>query len=56
VSPRAVLWNGEALAPFKPERGLRQGDPLSLYLFIMVMEKLAYMTQEKSIEVFEHQS
>ncbi|XP_074267339.1 uncharacterized protein LOC141590668 [Silene latifolia] len=35
-----ILWNGEPSEKFKPTRGVRQGDPLSSYLFVMCLEKL----------------
>lgn len=43
-----VLWNGEPSESFTPSRGIRQGDPLSPYLFVMCMERL-YQAIEEAI-------
>lgn len=42
-----LLWNGEVSEGIKPSRGLRQGDPLSLYLFVLCLERLGHWITSK---------
>ena len=37
-----VLWNGEQGSSFTPSCGVRQGDPMSPYLFVLCIERLAH--------------
>ncbi|GJX41809.1 hypothetical protein Tco_0256799 [Tanacetum coccineum] len=43
----SICVNGSLHGYFKGKRGLRQGDPLSPYLFTLVMEVLTLMLQRK---------
>ena len=41
-----VLWNGGKNSEFFPSRGIRQGDPIFLYLFVICMDKLSYLIED----------
>ena len=38
-----VLWNGQSTPTFRPSRGIRQGDPISPYIFTLCMERLNHI-------------
>lgn len=46
----SVLINGEAKGNIVPSKGLRQGDPISLYLFLLGAEGLSAMIRKEEME------
>ncbi|GJS50337.1 RNA-directed DNA polymerase, eukaryota, reverse transcriptase zinc-binding domain protein [Tanacetum coccineum] len=51
----SICVNGESCGYFKGGRGLRQGDPMSLYLFTLVMEILTMIIKRKVEHCHEFQ-
>ena len=47
TSSVSILVNEGALEPFYPSKGIRQGDPLSPYLFFLYMEVLRALIVDK---------
>lgn len=45
-----LLWNVKVTDIIHSSRGLRKGDPLSLYLLVMCIEQLGYWIQGKVAE------
>lgn len=41
------LWNGSNAGTITPTRGIRQGDPLSPYLFVLCIERLSHMIMDR---------
>jgi hypothetical protein len=41
-----VLWNGTRSEYFSPQCGIRQGDPMSPYLFVLSMDKLTHIISD----------
>ena len=41
----AVLWNGNQLECLSLSRGIRQGDAMSPYIFVLCMERLGHIIQ-----------
>ncbi|QHN83565.1 uncharacterized protein DS421_20g705850 [Arachis hypogaea] len=50
ASSLSIMWNGNRLDSFAPRRGLRQGDPMSPYLFVLCMERLTCYISHKVVE------
>ena len=46
----SFIINGEVVGDLKPSRGLRQGDPISPYLFLICAEGLLCLIQKANVE------
>lgn len=45
-----VSWNGEVTETFVPTRGVRQGNLLSPYIFVLCIERLAHKINQAVID------
>lgn len=41
-----VIWNGEQLDWIEPSRGIRQGDAISPYIFVLCIERLSHIIRD----------
>ena len=46
----SMILNGQTVGYIKPSRGLRQGDPLSPYIFLMCAMGLQSLLQKAKLE------
>ena len=42
----SILWNGRKLDSFRPTRGIRYGDAISPYIFVLCMERLGQIINQ----------